>query len=744
VAVPVQDLNLFPCPPRGQTSVVRTYGQFCPIARASEVLAERWTPIILRNLLLGCRTFNEIAAGAPLLSRALLTRRLRELQQAGVIEISPKPDGHGSVYEPTQAGRELEAVLHAMGGWADKWMAVTFQQSDPDVVLWSWCQTFWRRDQVPDERVVVRFDFRRGGRRVRLWLLVQDGDVEICRRYPGFEEDLIVAIGDPQAFAQWHLGLIDWGEALRSGGIRVLGRPDLARALPTWNAGPEAHAQMRKGKGLTSGRMQASRPGTRGRQPSPAASPPSRRRGGSIPGFDGWVLIPADAGYDEARAVWNGAIDRRPAFIAGCRGPDDVVAALRFARERDLPVAVRGGGHGVAGTAVCDDGVVVDLSPMKAIHVDPDAGTARAGAGLLWGEFDAATQAFGLATTGGQMSETGIAGLTLGGGIGWLMRRHGLTVDNLVSADVALADGRTVTADEHEHADLFWALRGGGGSFGIVTSFTYRLHRVGPEVLAGPVIWALEDAPEVLRFYREFADRAPREVNTIVALRKAPPLRILPVELHERPVCIVAMLHLGEAEQAERALAPMRRFGRPLLDMVIPRPYTGLQSLFDAGNPHGWHYYWKSAETGPLQDPLIDTIVEHSWRVQSPWSYSVIFQLGGAVADIDEGATAYSHRHAAHNINVNGVWLPHQPIGPQETEWTRAFFAALEPHQTGVYVNFLDRDDQDRVRAAYGEETHRRLTEIKGRHDPDNVFRLNHNIRPPDRAEELAARRGRR
>jgi DNA-binding HxlR family transcriptional regulator len=227
---------------------MRTYGQFCPIARASEVLAERWTPIIIRNLLLGCRTFNEIAAGAPLLSRALLTKRLRELERVGVIEIIPKPYGHGSVYELSQAGRELQAVLYAMGGWADKWMDVTFQHSDPDVVLWSWCQTFWQHEQLPDGRVVVRFDFQRAGRRVRLWLLVEDKDVEICRRHPGFEEDLIVAIEDPQVFAQWHLGLVEWGKALRSGSIRIEGRRDLARALPTWNAGPQAHAQMRKGK----------------------------------------------------------------------------------------------------------------------------------------------------------------------------------------------------------------------------------------------------------------------------------------------------------------------------------------------------------------------------------------------------------------------------------------------------------------------------------------------------------------
>jgi DNA-binding HxlR family transcriptional regulator len=232
---------------------MKTYGQFCPIARASEILAERWTPIILRNLFLGCTTFNEIAAGAPLLSRALLTKRLRELERAGVIDINPKPDGHGCVYEPTEAGWELENVLHAMGGWADKWMDVTFQHSDPDVVLWSWCQTFWRAEELPDGRVVVRFDFQREGRRVRLWLLVHDKEVEICRRRPGFEEDLIVAIVDPHVFAKWHLGLVGWDGVLRSGGVRMEGRKDLARALPTWNAAPQAHKQRRIDKGHAGG-----------------------------------------------------------------------------------------------------------------------------------------------------------------------------------------------------------------------------------------------------------------------------------------------------------------------------------------------------------------------------------------------------------------------------------------------------------------------------------------------------------
>jgi FAD/FMN-containing dehydrogenase len=373
---------------------------------------------------------------------------------------------------------------------------------------------------------------------------------------------------------------------------------------------------------------------------------------------------------------------------------------------------------------------VIDLAPMKALEIDPEAHKVRAGAGLLWGELDAATQAFGLATTGGVMSQTGIAGLTLGGGIGHLMRLHGLTVDNLLSADVILSDSRYVTANENENSDLFWALRGGGGNFGIVTSFTYQLHPVGPEVIAGQVMWALEDAPEVLRFYREFAARIPREISTGLVLRKAPPAPFLPVELHRRPVCMVAMTYLGDPKAGERALAPMREFGRPLLDLVGPRLYLGLQSSFDAATPAGWHYFWKSVNVPPLDDSLIDAIVDHSSRIHSPLSYVLIAQLGGAVADVDSKATAYSDRSAAHNININGVWLPHESVGERETAWTQGFFADVEPYQTGAYVNFLDRDDQDRVRAAYGDSTYRRLAKMKDVYDPENVFRINHNVAP--------------
>ncbi len=442
------------------------------------------------------------------------------------------------------------------------------------------------------------------------------------------------------------------------------------------------------------------------------------------------LLTSADPGYDDARRVWNGAIDRRPAAIARCARADDVVAALRLARERGLLVAVRGGGHGVAGLAVCDDGLVIDLSPMRGISVDPRARTARAQAGVLWGELDAATQAHGLATVGGIVTHTGIAGLTLGGGIGWLMRKHGATVDNLLSAEVVTADGDVVTASADERPDLFWGLRGGGGNFGIVTSFEYRLHAVGP-VLAGPIYHALEDAPEVLRFYRDFIAGAPDELTTILNLRPAPPLPLLPAAMHGRPVVAIAVCYAGDAERGEDVLRPLRRFGRPLVDAVAPRPYAQLQQLFDPVVPHGWHYYWKSWEVPPLGDGTIDTLVEHAARIESPRSYVIVFQLGGALARVGEHETAYGQRDAAHNVNINAVWLPDDPEPERHVQWARDCYDALEPAAAGrAYVNFLGDEGPERVRAAYGEERYARLLALKRAYDPENVFRLNQNIDP--------------
>ena len=446
--------------------------------------------------------------------------------------------------------------------------------------------------------------------------------------------------------------------------------------------------------------------------------------------FQGELIGPGDADYDEARRIWNGAIDRRPAWIARCTGVADVVAAVRFARERDLRVAVRGGGHGVAGHAVCDGGLVVDLSPMKGIRVDPVARTARAEAGVLWGELDRETQLFGLATVGGIVTHTGIAGLTLGGGIGWLMRKHGATVDNLVSADVVTADGELVRASEEESPDLFWGIRGGGGNFGIVTSFEYRLHPVGPIVLAGPVFHLLEDAPEVLCFYRDLAAAAPDELTTIFDLSTAPPVPFLPEEVHGKPVVMLGACYAGSPEDGAEVVRPLKEFGRPIADLLEPKPYTDLQSMFDPLVPHGWHRYWKSVELPPLGDAAIDTLVEHASAFTSPRSYCIVFQLGGALGRVGEGDTAFGQRGAAHNVNINAVWTEEDEEADRHIGWARGFFDALEPHAGDrVYVNFLGDEGADRVRQAYG-ANYERLVELKRAYDPSNLFRLNQNIAP--------------
>lgn len=710
---------------------MRNYGQFCPIARGSGILAERWTPIIMRNLLLGCRTFNAIAAGAPGLSRALLTKRLHELGRAGLVTATPKPGSPGSWYEPTRAGRDLWPVLQALGAWAQQWMDITAEHADPDVVVWSWGQAYLRRDRLPERRVVVRFELPQPGRPRRLWLLIERRDGEICGFDPGFGDDLVVRVHDALAFARWHLGLVDWAAALRAGAIEVDGPRELRRDLPTWNAGPQAHARSR----TEHQRAPGSHPLPPLEAPvAPVPLPPAYARAGErrpvLAGFEGDLVTAEDPHYDAVRAVWNGAVDRRPRAVARCLSPADVVAALRFARARGLPLAVRGGGHGVAGTAVCDDGLVVDLGPMKRVQVDPGQRTVTGQSGLLWGELDAASQAFGLATTGGVVSHTGVSGLTLGGGIGWLMRRHGLTVDNLLAADLVTVDGAQLTVSEQEHPDLFWGLRGGGGGLGMVTAFTYRLHPVGPEVLAGPVLWALEEAPELLRAYRDLVATAPPEVATIVTLRRAPAAPFLPVELHGRPVCQVSMLALAAPERAERLLAPLRGNGRPLVDLVKWRPYRELQSMVDATVPHGWHYYWKSTGLRELSNPVIDTMVDHTARAASPRSYAILFQLGGAVAQVDPGATAYSRRDIAHELNVNAVWLPHETIGDHERAWARGFVDALEPHGAGAYLNFLDYDDQHRVPDGFDAASHRRLVELRRRWDPDELLQPEAAARP--------------
>lgn len=445
----------------------------------------------------------------------------------------------------------------------------------------------------------------------------------------------------------------------------------------------------------------------------------------------GELLRPGDEGYDEARAIWNGMIDKRPALIARCTGVADVIDAVNFARTNNLLVSVRGGGHNVAGKAVSDGGLMIDLSLMKGIHVDPKARTARAQPGVTWGDLDRDTQAFGLAAPGGIVSTTGIAGLTLGGGIGWLSRKHGLTSDNLLSVDIVTADGRFLTASEDENADLFWAVRGGGGNFGIVTSFEYRLHPVGPIVVAGLILHPMEKAREFLRFYREYAATAPDELTAIPLLRLAPAAPFLPEDVHGAPVVGVAVLYAGPIEDGQRVVQPLKEFGSPLVDLIGPKPYMAHQTMFDAAAPHGNQYYLKSEYLRSLSDDAIDVIATYGASILSPLSLAAFFHLGGAVSRVAEDDTAFSHRDAAFALNIQASWLDPEE-SDQHIRWTRDFWTAMQPFSTGgVYVNFLSEDEgEDRVRAAYGAANYERLVALKNKYDPTNLFRLNQNIKP--------------
>lgn len=446
--------------------------------------------------------------------------------------------------------------------------------------------------------------------------------------------------------------------------------------------------------------------------------------------FRGQIITPADLGYDEHRKVWNGSIDRRPAVIARCAGVRDVIAAVKFAREHGLLVAVRGGGHSFPGHSVCDGGMVIDLGLMKGIRVDPEARTARAQAGVLLGELDQETQAFGLAAPAGIVTHTGLAGLTLGGGIGWIMRKYGLTIDQLRSVDMVTADGEFVKASENENPDLFWGLRGGGGNFGIVTDFEYRMNPLGPTVVAGPVFWRMEDSPEVLRFYRDWIADAPDDLMTIVIHRKAPPLPFVPQELHGKPVVAVVSCYAGSVDDGEKVVRPLKEFGSPVLDLCVPKPFLTHQAMFDPSFKHGWWYYMRSCDVAELNDDIIDTTVEHALQIRSPLTAFPIWQLGGAVARADESDSAFNGRNAGFTFNITAATADAEGFDG-ERQWVRDFWSALEPHHTSVYVNFLMEEGEERIRQAYGAEKYDRLKALKRHYDPDNFFRLNQNI-PPD------------
>lgn len=442
----------------------------------------------------------------------------------------------------------------------------------------------------------------------------------------------------------------------------------------------------------------------------------------------GELILPGDAGYEAARRVWNGMIDKRPALIARCAGPEDVIAAVNFARERALLVAVRGGGHNVAGNATCDGGLVIDLSRMRAVRVDAARRTARAEGGATWGDFDAATQAHGLATTGGAVSTTGIAGLTLGGGVGWLARRFGLTCDNLLSVELVTADGRLLTASAEDHADLFWGVRGGGGNFGVVTAFEYQLHPVGT-VLGGMVLYPMEQATELAHFYRDFAAAAPEELASLLVFFVAPPLPSLPAHLHGQPLAGVAPCYSGAPAEGEALLRPLRRFGTPVVDTIAPLPYTEQQRLIDAGSPAGLLNYWKAGFLQALSDDAIATIVAHTNRAVAPGMMTEIFQFDGAVNRVAPEATAFSHRGGRFDFTAVAKWSDPADSDAYIT-WARDFYEAIQPFTTGgVYVNYLGGEGADRVRAAYG-ANYDRLVALKAKYDPTNLFRLNQNIPP--------------
>ncbi len=450
----------------------------------------------------------------------------------------------------------------------------------------------------------------------------------------------------------------------------------------------------------------------------------------SSPSFRGRLVRPGDPSYDEDRRVWNGSVDRSPALIAYCAGVADVIDGVRFAAGEGLPLAVRSGGHSFPGQSVCDDGIVVDLSPMRGIRVDPEGRTARAQAGVLLGELDRETQAFGLAVPAGIVTHTGLAGLTLGGGIGWLMRKYGLTVDQLLSVDVVTADGTFLKASEDENPDLFWGVRGGGGNFGIVTEFTYRLNPLGPVVLAGPVVWPMAESPRVLRLYREWITTVPDELTTVVVHRTAPPLPYIPPELQGTPVVMVVCCYAGPVEEGQQVLRPLREAGpAPVLDLCVPKPFTAHQAMFDPSFPHGRWYYFKALDVGALNDEVIDITAEHASRMVSPLTAFPIFHLGGAIARVGEDETAFTGRTAGHTFNINGTTESAEGF-EQERAWARGLWSALAPHQTGVYANFLMEEGEQRVEQAYGAEKYGRLRELKRRYDPGNLFRLNQNIPP--------------
>jgi FAD/FMN-containing dehydrogenase len=442
----------------------------------------------------------------------------------------------------------------------------------------------------------------------------------------------------------------------------------------------------------------------------------------------GKIILPTDTEYDESRKIWNAMIDRRPALIVRCMGTADVTTSVKFARENNFLVSVRGAGHNIAGMSLADDAMVIDLSPMKGVWVNPQRRTAFVSPGATLGDIDCETQAYGLATPLGIASTTGISGLTLGGGFGWLSRSFGLTTDNLLSAEVVTADGNVLQANEMENTDLFWALRGGSGNFGIVTSFQFKLYPVGPQVLAGLIVHPFQDAEKVFRHYRSFTSSAPDEATCWAILRKAPPLPFLPPEVHGKEVVIMAAVYAGDMKEGEKVLEPLRRFGNPITDVIGPTPFVAWQKAFDPLLTSGARNYWKSNNHIELSDDLLHILIEYTRQLPSSATEIFIGQFGGAINRIALDATAYPHRNANYVFTVHTRW-ENCADDLKCIEWSKELFDETASYSTGgVYVNFIS-EGENRITAAFG-SNYERLAKIKSKYDPENFFRVNQNIVP--------------
>ncbi len=444
----------------------------------------------------------------------------------------------------------------------------------------------------------------------------------------------------------------------------------------------------------------------------------------------GPLLGPGEAGYDESRTVWNAMIDRRPALIARCLGLADVIACVQFAREHKLLLSIKGGGHNIAGLAAADGALMLDLALMRGVWVDRKQRVARAQAGCLLGDVDRETQVHGLAAVLGFVSQTGIAGLTLGGGFGYLTRRWGWTADTVVGMDVVTADGRSVRASNDENSDLFWGLRGGGGNFGVVTGIEYQLYPVGPEVVGGLVAWPAREAARVLELYRSLADQAPSELTLVALLRLAPPAPWLPKDMHGKPIVAILACHSGRPEEGEKAVAPIKSFGTPVGDALVRRPYAQLQALLDGTQPKGRRYYWKSEYLARVEPALCAKVIEHAGKIRSPHSAVVLFQIEGALNRLKDDHSPVANRDARYVLNIAGAW-ERADEDDANVEWARAAWDDLKAFSTGgTYVNFLTQDEgPERIAAALGKGL-RRLAEVKAKWDPANVFRTNRNIKP--------------